>query len=423
MWSRKLTALAVFALALAATPVPAQAQFGRLGDAAKRAAERESERQVERVVREKVRCALDDPACVEKARADGNDVEITDADGNVITDSDGQPVQTIEAAESQGAAPGSGVWRNYDFVPGSDVVYALDLESEPIGRFPASQLEFVSGNGQVVEVDGVRTIEFTDNTVFYINLEQDLPEAFSLEFEAKNGAPNIYQSFVFDPMTEMGHSFRNYPKHYISVWRGAGLAKGGGMVSNTEDNWEIAQEFVPVKFQNDGDYAILYLGEKRVGNLPGADFGRSKRIEVRVQANGSRPSYLRNIVIAAGLDDLYGTLSSGEAWTTRGILFDVDSDVLRPESTPVLNEILRTMSQHEDLAIVIEGHTDSTGEDAHNQDLSERRAQSVVAWLKDQGIDEGRLSAVGKGETEPVADNATLDGRQENRRVVVRAAG
>lgn len=428
MSKQRFVVLSVFAALFFSMPPAAYGQFGKIGDAAKRAAERETERQVDRVVSEKVRCAFDDPACVEAAKADGQEVEIIDADGNVITGADGEPVQTIEEAGAQtgaaagGDVPGSGVWRNYDFVPGSDVVFALDLENEPIGRFPASQLEFVSGNGQVVEIDGGRAIEFSDNTTFYVNLPEDLPETFSLEFEARNGAPNIFQSVIFDPMSEMGVGFRTYPKHYISVWRGGGLAKGAGMVSNTDDNWEIAEEFVPIKFQNDGDYAIMYMGEKRVANLPGADFGRSKRIEFQVQANGSRPSYLKDIVIAVGLDDLYGTLSSGEAWTTRGILFDVDSDVLRPESTPVLNEIQRTMSGHEDLAIIIEGHTDATGDDSHNQDLSERRAQSVVAWLSGRGIDGARLTAVGRGESEPVADNATPDGRQENRRVVIRKA-
>jgi outer membrane protein OmpA-like peptidoglycan-associated protein len=142
-----------------------------------------------------------------------------------------------------------------------------------------------------------------------------------------------------------------------------------------------------------------------------------------VQANAARPSYMKGLVIAVGLDDLYGTISSGEAWTTRGILFDVDSDVLRPESTPVLNQIKQALTQHEDLSIVIEGHTDSTGDDAHNQDLSNRRAQSVVRWLAGEGVAESRLTGEGKGETVPVGDNATLEGRQENRRVVIRKAG
>jgi outer membrane protein OmpA-like peptidoglycan-associated protein len=420
MSSRLLPATILVAALLLTSPAVAFGQIGGLRDAAKRAAQREAERQVEEAVAEKMRCALGDTACIDEAKEKGQEVEVVDANGNVMSDDE---VKAAQKEDGGGDEPGSGVWRNYDFVPGSDVWFALDLENEPIGRFPASQLEFVEGNGQVVEIDGERAIEFVANTRFYVNLPEDLPDAFSLELEARNGAPNMFQSIVFDPMREMDMNYRTYPKHYLSVWRGGGIAKGGEMVSNTNDKWQIATEFVPIKFQNDGNYAIMYMGEDRVANLPNADFGRSRRIEFAVQANATRPSYLRGIVIATGLDDLYGALSSGQAWTTRGILFDVDSDVLRPESTPVLNEIERTLSQHEDLSIVIEGHTDSTGDDAHNLDLSERRAAAVVAWLTGQGIDAGRLTAVGKGETEPAADNGTLEGRQANRRVVVRSAG
>lgn len=429
MSRQRFVVLSMFAALLFSMPASAYGQFGKIGDAAKRAAERESERQVERIVRDKVRCAFDDPACVEAAKADGNDVEITDADGNVITGTDGEPVQSIEEAETQtdaaaasGEAPGSGVWRNYDFVPGAEVWFALDLENEPIGRFPASQLEFVEGNGQVVEIDGERALEFTAPTTFYVNLPTDLPEDYTLEFDAMLGAPNFFLNVAFDPLSEMGVGYRRYEKNYLRIWRGGGIAKHGDMVSNTDSHWEIAEEFVPIKFQNDGNYAIVYMGSDRVANVPNADFGRSSRVEFHVNANQDRPTYIRNLVLGVGLDDLYGALSAGEAWTTRGILFDVDSDVLRPESSAVLQQIERTLNQHEDLSIVIEGHTDATGDDTHNQDLSERRAQSVVAWLAGRGVDASRLSAVGKGESDPVADNATAEGRQENRRVVIRKA-
>lgn len=420
MSKRTLLILSAFATLSFAIPASAEAQLGGLRDAAKRTVERRAQQ----VVVDKVSCALADPTCVERAKSSGQQVEITDADGNVITNAAGEPVQSVEEATTAvgGEAPGSGVWRNYDFVPGAEVWFALDLENEPIGRFPASQLEFKEGNGQVVEIDGGRALELTATTTFFINLPEGLPEDYTLEFDAMLGAPNFMLSVTFDPLSDMGVRYRQYEKNYLSIWRGGGIAKHGGMVSSTDSHWEIAEEFVPIKFQNDGNYAIVYMGSDRVANVPNADFGRSSRVEFHVNANQDRPTYIRNLVLAVGLDDLYGALSAGEAWTTRGILFDVNSDVLRPESSAVLQQIERTLNQNGDLSIVIEGHTDSTGDDAHNQDLSERRAQSVVAWLAGRGIAAGRLSALGKGESDPVADNATSEGRQENRRVVIRKA-
>ncbi|MFQ5528926.1 MAG: OmpA family protein [Gemmatimonadota bacterium] len=400
------------AILMFVAPVPAEAQIGGLGNAAKRAAKK----QVDKVVKDKVRCAFDDRACIDNAKQDGDDVEIVDADGNVMDDD--QPAD----AQAPGEEPGQGVWRNYDFVPGTDVWFALDLSNERIGRFPASQLEFGSGNAQVVELDGEYVLEFAANTTFYVNLPDQLPEDYSIEFMARTGAPNMATSVFVDPVSKEGIPYQRYENQYLRVYRLGGVYFQGYTVSSTDGHWEIAEEFVPIKFQVDGDYAIMYMGDDRVSNVPNAKFVGSNTIEFQVTANSRLRSYLKDIVIAVGLDDLYGTISGGEPWTTRGILFDVDSDVLRPESTPVLDQIRRTMTQHGDLSIVIEGHTDSTGDDAHNQDLSERRAQSVVRWLEGQGIDASRMTAAGKGETEPVADNATLEGRQENRRVVIRQA-
>jgi outer membrane protein OmpA-like peptidoglycan-associated protein len=72
--------------------------------------------------------------------------------------------------------------------------------------------------------------------------------------------------------------------------------------------------------------------------------------------------------------------------------------------------------------VVIEGHTDSTGEADYNQELSERRAQSVVQYLVSHGVDAQRPQAVGRGESDAVADNETPEGRQQNRRVVIKLA-
>ena len=100
-----------------------------------------------------------------------------------------------------------------------------------------------------------------------------------------------------------------------------------------------------------------------------------------------------------------------------GINFDSDSDVLRDESKPTLDQIAAMLKSAADLKLTIEGHTDSTATPEHNQDLSTRRANAVKQYLVTKGIDGGRLDAAGFGATKPVASNDTPLGRAANRRV------
>ncbi len=100
-----------------------------------------------------------------------------------------------------------------------------------------------------------------------------------------------------------------------------------------------------------------------------------------------------------------------------GINFDSDSDVLRDESKPTLDRIAALLKAKADWKLTIEGHTDSTATAAHNQQLSQRRAEAVKAYLQKAGIEGARLKAVGLGATRPVAGNETEIGRAQNRRV------
>ena len=102
-----------------------------------------------------------------------------------------------------------------------------------------------------------------------------------------------------------------------------------------------------------------------------------------------------------------------------GIEFGLDSAVLRAESKPVLEEVARVLAAHPDWQVAIEGHTDSTGTAAHNQELSEARAAAVRDDLVARGVAPGRLTAAGFGASKPVADNATELGRARNRRVEI----
>jgi OmpA-OmpF porin, OOP family len=100
-----------------------------------------------------------------------------------------------------------------------------------------------------------------------------------------------------------------------------------------------------------------------------------------------------------------------------GINFDTDSDKIRDESHTTLDQIVAMLKAKPDWKLTVEGHTDATATPAHNQDLSERRANSVKAYLVGAGIDASRLSTVGYGATRPVASNGTGLGRAQNRRV------
>lgn len=105
------------------------------------------------------------------------------------------------------------------------------------------------------------------------------------------------------------------------------------------------------------------------------------------------------------------------------VLFATDSDVLRPAAIERLRPLARYLRANPGVRVAIDGHTDSRGTDAHNQDLSERRAQSVREALDDMGVTRARFRVEGHGEGNPVATNATAEGMRLNRRVEVTLLG
>jgi len=102
-----------------------------------------------------------------------------------------------------------------------------------------------------------------------------------------------------------------------------------------------------------------------------------------------------------------------------GILFDVNKADLQPAARENLTELSAILLKYEDTNILIEGHTDSDGSEEHNQGLSERRAGSVASYLAQHEVVMGRMSVVGYGELQPVAENTTVEGKQANRRVEI----
>jgi len=104
----------------------------------------------------------------------------------------------------------------------------------------------------------------------------------------------------------------------------------------------------------------------------------------------------------------------------EGVTFDVGSYSLKPEFRATLDKVAESLKQYPDSLIDVYGHTDSTGSDAYNQTLSENRARTVAGYLSMQGVAPARIRSQGYGETMPVADNATDEGRRKNRRVEIK---
>jgi len=104
------------------------------------------------------------------------------------------------------------------------------------------------------------------------------------------------------------------------------------------------------------------------------------------------------------------------------ILFDIDSSVLKPEARQLLDEVAEVLMKYPDTDVLVKGHTDNTGSETHNLQLSERRSEAVRNYLLTRNVSAARLRAMGFGESMPVADNATSAGRQQNRRVELQIA-
>ncbi len=103
-----------------------------------------------------------------------------------------------------------------------------------------------------------------------------------------------------------------------------------------------------------------------------------------------------------------------------GVNFELNSARLTEGSIRVLDDAAATLKKHSDIKAEVAGHTDSTGDASYNQQLSQRRAESVMRFLVSKGVDAGRLNAKGYGESSPIADNGTREGRAKNRRVELR---
>jgi outer membrane protein OmpA-like peptidoglycan-associated protein len=188
-----------------------------------------------------------------------------------------------------------------------------------------------------------------------------------------------------------------------------------------------------------------YTGEKKISDTTkGAGIGAATGIVVGLLTGGDAAAHRKNALIAAGVGALAGgaignymdrqqaelrhdLAGTGVSVTRMGdnitlnmpgnITFKSGSSELDPSFYKVLNSVNLVVKKYNKTVVEVAGHTDSTGAAEQNQQLSERRANSVAQYLESQGLASNRVVTVGAGETRPVADNATAEGRQANRRV------
>ncbi len=177
----------------------------------------------------------------------------------------------------------------------------------------------------------------------------------------------------------------------------------------------------PVKLAlwvQDGRVRVFTNGEKQL-DFNQVEMPLIDAVEITHDFYGANQSIgYRTVRFAESTPDFSQVISSAGRFVTHGILFDTDSDRLKPESAPVIQAIARGLEKNPNLRLLIEGHTDSVGNATHNLELSKRRAEAVKAVLVSQfKVDDTRLTAAGLGATKPVDSNDTPLGRSQNRRV------
>lgn len=316
------------------------------------------------------------------------------------------------------------VWENYDFVPGTRVLFFTDFSDDRVGNFPR-RLRFSGGALDVVEREGVKVLRATSRSEFLIPVGAPLPDRFTLEIDVIAPASGKIDMVSF----EGGKTLDRGPTSANITWNPQGAFILGSGQDQANSPIRIPDAMQPrliddvahLRVLMDGGYFKMYVNERRIYNIPELAFRRDSLIRVLTTGAEDGPVYFTSIRVAeSDTDVLYDALAANGRWATQGILFETGKAELRPESRPVLKEIAEALAQHADLKILIEGHTDNVGSAMSNLALSEARAAAVKAALVSEFSADGtRISTAGLGDTKPAASNDTAEGRAQNRRVEI----
>ena len=334
----------------------------------------------------------------------------------------------------------------YDFVQGEKVVAFEDFSSTEIGDFPERWNTNSSAEVVTLENKEGKWMKFNKQAVFHPEFVKDLPENFTLEFDVAINNDWGGSAFVLNIANFKNANDYQYYNHYVA-WQGThavhlelkpGLedrtaassrilaAKDGNYsVNNSIDfnTWNTSDNnFAHVAIWRQKTRLRIYVNGEKIWDLPRAFDSESKYNAITFAADDSYKEadfyLLGNIRLAVGAPDTRNKLITEGKFSTTGIRFNVNSDKLTPDSYGVLKELATALKENADVKVRIIGHTDSDGDDKANMELSKRRAQAVrIALSTEFGIDESRMQTDGLGESQPVGENKTAEGKAQNRRV------
>ena len=321
-------------------------------------------------------------------------------------------------------------WNKYDFVPGTEIIFEDNQEGEQNGEFP-SKWDLVEGEFENASFDG-------GNVIYHIrcnmnggggivpllkNAKEDyLPEEFTIEFDAyfnEQIAGNYHIYFLDFKNQKNLDKTVSYVKKYIRIYKnsvdGSGIGQNyyPGYKSGVYDK-STKWRHVAISFNKRA--LKVYLDDARVINIPNLGYNPTG-ISFGAQCGSDNHGYSKNFRIAKGAVPLYDKFLTNGKFVTTGIKFDVAKATIKPESMGIINYVVKMMTDHPELNFSVEGHTDSDGESASNQKLSEARAKAVTETMINAGISADRLSSKGYGETKPMTSNDTPEGKAQNRRV------
>lgn len=308
-------------------------------------------------------------------------------------------------------------YSNYDFIPGEKILFEDNFAEAQDGEFPP-RWKLLGRQGVINLTGGEKTYVFQDCTIGTmgkieprIKTKNYLGNAFTVEFDFFLPADEAI-ALGFNYSSEESFGFLMIEANEASITSNYFPAEND-FKGRLQDKETIAGEWFHAAFAYKDKQIKCYLNETRVLVIPDCGFS-----PYSLMMMGSLDVRFRNFKLAegGGMNMLDKILTDGK-FVSRAIKFDVGKATIRGESMGFLTELAKWMQANPQVNLEIGGHTDSDGDNALNQRLSEQRAEAVKRALTGLGVGAARLQAKGFGESVPMASNDTPEGKAENRRV------